>query len=135
MSIYQSTYSRPVAFKLQILFFNWIFYLHFKCYSLCQFPGLKPLISLPSLSSIRVFPSPSTTFPQLRYSPTLVGGNLVRTKGFSFHWHITRPSSATYAVEPLGCKPLSTLSILSLIPPMGVLFSVLWFAASICLCI
>jgi len=35
----------------------------------------------------------------------------------------------------MGSQAPSALSILSLIPPMGVLFSVQWFAASICLCI
>jgi len=54
-------------------FFYWVFYLHFKCYSLSWFPIYKPPNPSSSPSSIRVFPFRTTPLPASPpwHSPTL----------------------------------------------------------------
>jgi len=72
---------------ISFLFYYWIFYLHFKCYLLSQFPNHKPPILFPTPSSMRVFPYPTThSLPPPRPDILLHwGSSLGRTKGFSSH--------------------------------------------------
>jgi len=150
----------PASF-FYFLNFYWIFFnLNFKCYSLSQFPRHKPPIPSPSPSSIRELPSPSTplltplTFPYTG-GPTLAGPRASPSTGAQqghpllqmqlepwvspcivFGWWFSPWELWLVGiVVHMGSRAPSALSILSLIPPTGVLFSVQWFAASIRPCI
>ena len=107
---------------------------------------------VPSLT--QPLPPPSPQFPTLGHLLSLH-----RTKDLSFHWYMTRPSSATYAAGdvllawclnswklwrvwwvdivalPMGLQTPSTPSVLSLTHLLGTCHSVQWLAVSICLCI
>jgi len=127
--------------------------------SFLSFLSLNSLCPPSPPTFMRMFPPK----PALTFELTYTGGRgfcFARTKGFSFHWCPTRPSSATYAAGAMGL-PMCTLemvvlslgalvgwyccshgvtspstpSILFLTPPMETPFSAQWFAASICLCI
>jgi len=71
-----------------------------------SFPGfmsISPMCPPWTPSSIRVFPYPFILPSNPHPNITLhLGSNLGRTKGFSFLWCSTRPSSATYAVGAIG---------------------------------
>jgi len=135
------------------------FYLHLKYYSLPRFPCHKPPISSPCPFSIRVFPIPNhllsplifpyTGVPALagpRASPSFgaqQGHPLLHMNLESWVWPCRvfglwfSPWKLWFfgIVVLMGLQVPSAPSIFSLIPPIGTLFSVEWFAANICICI
>jgi hypothetical protein len=113
------------------------------------FPSEKPLSHLPSTSS----PTHPLLLPFLAF-PYTGASSLLRTKGLSSHWCLTRLSSATYLLgwwfspwelweywlvyivaPPMGLQVPSVPLVLSLAPPLGSLYSVHWLAESIHLCL
>jgi len=140
-----------------------MFYLHFKCYPLSGFSSINSLSHLPSPFSMRMFLHPPThpylPTSSLCHSPTLGQWTLAGPRASS-HWCPVRPSSATCAAGAMGLSIVvfvlwfspwelwlvaiivlmglqtpSALSILSLTPPMGTLFSVQWLVVSVHFCI
>ena len=97
------------SFYLFYLFlFYWIFYLYLKCYSLLSpIPSPFPCFYKDAPPPIHLLTPSSLPW----HSPTLGHSALHRTKGFSSHWYMTRPSSATYAAGTI-CTPLLSLGAL-----------------------
>jgi len=104
-------YFRGTVFIILLISFYFllnIFHLHFKCYSVSQFQAHKSPIPSSSPSSMKMFPFPNHLPSKVPLKFTLNGDStLGRTKGFSFHWCLIRPSSATYAA---GAMDLSMCS-------------------------
>ena len=90
------------------VFFNWIFYLHFKCY--------LSLFITPYSASMRVLYHPPipASLPSI---PLHWASSLHRTKALPSHW----------------CKAPSAPSVLPLTLPLGSLCSVQWLAVIICI--
>jgi hypothetical protein len=89
-------------------FIRCFLYLHFKCYALSQFPSFleTPYHILPPPSMRGFLHSPTHSHLPILDSPTLGHlWSLHRTKDLSFHWCLTRPSSAAYATGAM-CTPL-----------------------------
>jgi len=92
-----------MTFFILFIFFNLsISYLHFKCYSLSQFPGQQPPSPSPS-PSLWVFPSPSS--PNYHPPPNNHvhwGSVLARPRASPYTGDLTRIFNATYEVRVQG---------------------------------
>jgi hypothetical protein len=84
-------------FCFQIFFIRYFLYLHFKCYSLSQFPCCNLLSHPPSPCFYESVPQLTTHshLHALAFSYT-GASSLHRSKGLSYHWWRTRLSFATY---------------------------------------
>jgi hypothetical protein len=75
------------------------------------FPGFRPSWNLPIIFSLPLLLLGSSSTHPPCPTPTLVSptlghlSSIHRTKDLSFHWCMTRPSSATYAARGM-CTPL-----------------------------
>jgi hypothetical protein len=87
-------WSKPLFYYIIIRYF---LYLHFKCYPLSWFPLQKPLSSSPPPAHQPTY----SCFPLMACPYTGVS-SLLKTKGLSSHWCLTRPSSATYTAGAMG---------------------------------
>jgi hypothetical protein len=100
----------------------YLFHLHFQCY-----PKSPPHAPPPTPTS---WPWRSPVLRQIKFA---------RPMGLTFHWWLTRPSSDTYAardrssggyrlvhnvVPPIGLQIFLTPWLLSLVPPLGALWSI-----------
>jgi hypothetical protein len=139
---------------------------YFVIFSLFTLQNLSPSLLYP-MKTPYPLPPPSvhqpthTCFLALSF-PHTGAESLHRTKGLSFHWWQTRPSSATYAtkappcvffgwwfsprelwgywlihivVPPMGLQTPSAPWVLPLAPSLGTLCSFQWMAVSIHFCI
>jgi hypothetical protein len=104
-------------------------------------------ITFPTLS--QKSPTSSPTLPLPLLGPVLRHIKFAQPMGLSFHWWPTRPSSTTYAardtssggycvvhivVPPIGLQIPLAPWLLSLAPPLGVLWSILTVSIHFCVC-
>ena len=151
------------CFRFFFFFFYWIFSL-FTCQMLSPFQVFPPeiLYPIPPLpASMRVLPQPPTYSPPSALAfPYTGASNPHRSKGYSFHWGTTRPTSTMHVAwamspymctlwlvvqsletlgvwpvdtvaSPKGLQPISALSVPSTTSLSGTLYSVQWLAVSI----
>jgi hypothetical protein len=129
-------------FKLNIFFIYISNVISFPCFP--PFPCFYESVHPPT----HPFPPPTLDSPTLEHLQSLL-----RTNDLSYHWCMTRPSSAIYAtsavctpwdfwgvwfvdivVHPIKLQTPSIPSVPSLTPLFGTRHSVQWLTANICLC-
>jgi hypothetical protein len=104
------------------IFIGYFIYLHFKYYSLSQFPSANPSSLLLPPASMKMLPHPPTHSCLTTLASFYSGASsLDRVKGLPSHWCQIKESSATYTARAMGPSMCTLWLVVLSLEALGVL--------------